>query len=78
MHMWALIVTILLPLGILPHSKAATRCSGKCSGVGLNLIPLGDPQGVVGVSVCAIGHCAYQAKKEEGEQINVVLFVNEN
>jgi hypothetical protein len=26
----------------------------------------------------AIGHWAYQAKKEEEEQINVVLFVNEN
>jgi hypothetical protein len=27
---------------------------------------------------CAIGRWAYQAKKEEEEQINVVLFVNEN
>ncbi len=26
----------------------------------------------------AIGHWAYQAKKEEEEQINVVLFVTEN
>jgi hypothetical protein len=26
----------------------------------------------------AIGRWAYQAKKEEEEQINVVLFVNEN
>jgi hypothetical protein len=26
----------------------------------------------------AIGHWAYQAKKEEEEQINVVLYVNEN
>jgi hypothetical protein len=26
----------------------------------------------------AIGRWAYQAKKEEEEQINIVLFVNEN
>jgi hypothetical protein len=30
------------------------------------------------VLVAAIGRWAYQAKKEEEEQINIVLFVSEN
>jgi hypothetical protein len=31
-----------------------------------------------GGAMPAIGRWAYQAKKEEEEQINLVLFVNEN
>jgi hypothetical protein len=30
------------------------------------------------IPVIAIGRWAYQGKKEEKEQINIVLFVNEN
>jgi hypothetical protein len=30
------------------------------------------------LTITAIGRWAYQAKKEEEEQINIVLFVNEN
>jgi hypothetical protein len=44
-----------------------------------SLTPLA-PQVVISPFSCGtvIGRWAYQAKKEEEEQINVVLFVNEN
>jgi hypothetical protein len=50
--------------------KIRTSCAKRTNTGGTTSKPLGI--------IPAIGRWAYQAKKEEEEQINVVLLVNEN